>query len=133
VNPWCSPQWIGPTRISDEIPYCGISGETSESLAVAFPRAILSEALPVPRDDGLGLYNEGNFGKCLQIRDSTIQNIRSEGVSGGLLAERFKTASGCRRVRFSRMSGYRVLKIERRVLTVNWSKVIMASKGAWVG
>jgi len=49
------------------------------------------------------------------------------------LAERFKTASGCRRVRFSRMSGYRILKIERRVFTVNWSKVIMASKGAWVG
>jgi len=96
VNPWCFPQWISPTQVSDEIPYCGINGETSESLAVAFSRAILPEALPVPRDDGLGLHNEENFGQCLQIRDSTIQNIRSEGMSGGLLAERFnlETAVG---------------------------------------
>ena len=58
VNPRRPPQGIGLTHGSDEIPYGGIDGGTSESLRAAFPGPIQPEALPVPTDDGLGLNNE---------------------------------------------------------------------------
>ncbi len=58
VNPRCSLQGIGLTHVSDEIRYFGIDGGTSESLHAAFPGPILSEALPVPANDGLRLHDE---------------------------------------------------------------------------
>ena len=58
VNPWCSPQGIGLTHVSDEIPYFGMDGGTPESLHAAFPGPIRSGALPVPASDGLRLHDE---------------------------------------------------------------------------
>ena len=94
MNPQGSPQGIGPTHGSNEFAYRGIERGPPESLLAAFPGPIPPEALSVPPDDRLGGCTMRSVSdQSLQSRDSTIQNIRSDGLSCGRLADRFKTAS----------------------------------------
>jgi len=58
MNPRGSPQGIGPTHVSDEIPDGWIDERTSRPRPAAFPGPIPSEAPSVPPDDRRGLHNE---------------------------------------------------------------------------
>jgi len=111
VNAWCTPARViaahHPDQIADLLWHAG----PTWLAAADFPRPEQAKALTMPGDNC----------SALTIRRNQTQKIRSAGVSFNRFgAERRKTASYCRKARFSSRNCAEILSIEVRApSTVN--------------
>jgi len=121
VNAWCTPARVVAAHHPDQIPNLLRHAGPTWLAAADFPRPEQAKAFTMPGDNGFRLDIIRADFQSLHTRRNQTQKIRSAGVSRRRLgADRRKTASCCRKARFSSRSWAEVLSIEVRApSTVN--------------